>query len=75
MPEWAELWRKTGKEAFWLPAKRGSIKGSNRAITPAAEAVRVPAHLALPEFLQAKQLHHCHAQLSLGQSCHRQKVF
>ena len=38
-----------------------------------AEAVCVPAHLALPGSLQAKQLHHLHAQLSLGQSCHRQK--
>ena len=26
-----------------------------------------------PGSLQAKQLHHLHAQLSLGQSCHRQK--
>ena len=46
---------------------------TDRAITPVAEAVHVPAHLALPESLQAKQLCHLHAQLSLGQSCHRQK--
>ena len=38
------------------------------------EAVCVPAHLATPESLQAKQLYHLHAQLSLGQSCHRQKI-
>ena len=38
-----------------------------------AEAVCVPAHLAPPGSPQAKQLHHLHAQLSLGQSCHRQK--
>ena len=37
------------------------------------EAVYVPAHLVPPGSLQAKQLHHLHAQLSLGQSCHRQK--
>ena len=37
------------------------------------EAVRVPAHSVSPGFLQAKQLCHLHAQLSLGQSCHRQK--
>ena len=37
------------------------------------EAVRVPAHLAPPGSLQAKQLYHLHTQLSLGQSCHRQK--
>ena len=38
-----------------------------------AEAVCVPAHLALPGSLQAKQLHHLHALLELGQSFHRQK--
>ena len=49
-------------------------KDSDRAMTPAAEAVRVPEHLMLPGSPQAKQLHHLHAQLSLGQSCHRQKM-
>ena len=44
-----------------------------RAITPAVEAVHVPAHLVLPGSPQAKQLCHLHAQCSLGQSCHRQK--
>ena len=39
------------------------------------EAVRIPAHLAPPGSPQAKQLHHLHTQLSLGQSCHRQKIF
>ena len=29
-------------------------------------------HTARPGSLQAKQLHHLHTQLSLGQSCHRQ---
>ena len=48
-------------------------KKTDRAIAPAAEAARVPAHLALPGSPQAKQLHHLHAQLSLGQSCHGQK--
>ena len=48
-------------------------KDFDRAITPAAEAVRVPEHFAPPGFLQAEQLHQLHAQLSLGQSCHRQK--
>ena len=46
-------------------------KDSDRAITPAAEVV--PGHLAPPGSLQPKQLCHLHAQLSLGQSCHRQK--
>ena len=36
------------------------------------EAVHVPAHLAPPASLQAKQLRHLHTQPSLGQSCHRQ---
>jgi len=60
-------------EAFWLPATRGQKKDSDRTITPAAEAVPVPPHLAPPGSLQAKQLCHLHAQLSLRQSCHRQK--
>ena len=38
-----QLWRKT--EAFWSSATWGSKKDSDRAITPAAEAVCVPAHL------------------------------
>ena len=44
-------------------------------MTPAAEAARVPARLAPPGSPQAEQLHHLHVQLSLGQSCHMQKVF
>ena len=60
------------KEAFCSPATRGLKKDSDRART-LVEAVHVPAHLALPGSLQAKQLWHLHAQLSLGQSCHRQK--
>ena len=61
------------KEAFWSPATRGLKKDSERVITPAMEAVRVPTHLVLPGSLQAKKLRHLHAQLSLGQSCHRPK--
>ena len=45
----------------------------DRAVTPAVEAVHIPAHLAPPGSPQAKQRHQLHAQLSLGQSCHRQK--
>ena len=36
-------------------------KDCDRAITPAAKAVHVPAHLAPPRSVQAKQLHHLHA--------------
>ena len=61
------------KEAFWWPATRGSKKDSDRARIPAVEAVRVPAPLAPPGSPQAKQLHHLHAQPSLGQSCHGQR--
>ena len=43
-------------------------KKTDRAITPAAEAVCVPEHLAPPGSLQAKQLHHLHAQLTLGRA-------
>ena len=49
-------------------------KDSDRAITPGAEAVHVPGHLAPPGSPQAKQLCHLHAQLSLGQSCHRERI-
>ena len=42
-------------------------------MTLGAEAVHVPAHLVPPGSLQAKKLHHLHAQLLLGQSCHRLK--
>ena len=48
-------------------------KKTDRAITFVTEAVRVPAHLAPPGSPYAKQLCHLHAQLSLGQSCHKQK--
>ena len=61
------------KEAFWWPATGGLRKDSERAITPAKEAVHVPAHLVPREFPQAKLLCHLHAQPSLGQSYHRQK--
>ena len=49
-------------------------KDNDRAITPVVEAVRVLVHSTSPGSLQAKQLCHLHAQLSLGQSCHRQKT-
>ena len=38
------------------------------------DTVHVPAHLAPPGSLQAKQLCHLHTQISLGQSCHMQKM-
>ena len=72
MPEQAELQRKTGQRGLLIASyKRLEKKKTDRAVTPAAEAVRVPAHLAPPGSPQAKQLSHFHAQLSLGQSCHR----
>ena len=61
------------KEAFGLSAIRDLRKAFDRPITPAAEAVHVPAHLAPPGSPQAKQLCHLHVQSLLGQSCHRQK--
>ena len=39
-------------------------KKTDRAMTPAVEVVRVPAHLVLPGSLQVKQLCHLHAQSS-----------
>ena len=74
MPEQAELWRKAGQKGFLITSyKKLRKKDSDRAITPVVEAVQVPAHLAPPGSLQAKQLRHLHTQLSLGQSCHRRK--
>ena len=52
---------------------RVSRKDSDGAITPVSEAVHVPARLAPSGSPQAKQLHHLHAQRSLGRGCHRQK--
>ena len=66
-------WESLAEEAFWSPATRGSGKDSDRAITPAAEAVHVPAHLVPPGSPHLKQPHHLHVQPSLGQSCRRQK--
>ena len=73
-PEQVELQRKTGKEAFWSPATRSSIKDSDRVIIPAAEVIHVPEYLSPLESPQAKQPCHLHTQLSLGQSCHWQNV-
>ena len=47
-----------------MPATRGLKKHSDRAITPAAETVHVPAHLAPSGSPQAKQLCHLHTQNS-----------
>ena len=73
MPELVELWRNTGQRGL-LIASYNRLEKRLGAMTPGAEAVRVPAHLAPPGSLQAKQLRPLHIQLSLGQSCHRQKV-
>ena len=48
-------------------------KKTDKAIAPGAEAVCVPAHLALTGSPQAKQLWHIQTQFSWGQRCHRQK--
>ena len=64
-----QSYRKTGQRSLLINRyKRLEKKDSEKAITPAVEAVRVPAHLAPPGSPQFKQLHHIHAQLSLGQS-------
>ena len=73
MPEWGTTekdWPKRPSDRLLQETRK---KDSDRAITPAGETVCVPAHLALPGSPQAKQLCHLHTQLSLGQSCHRQK--
>ena len=73
MPIWAELLQtKTGQIGLLITSYK-RLKKTDRAITPAAEVVRVLAHLAPRGYPHAKQLCYLHAQLSLGQSCHRQK--
>ena len=74
MPEGAEVWRKTGQRGLLIASYKRLKKDSDRAMTPVAEAVRVPAHLVLPGSLQVKQLCHLHAQSSMRQSSHRQKM-
>ena len=74
MPEWVELQRKSGQRDLLIPRYKRLEKDSDRAITPGAEAVRVPAQPGTPGSQQAKQLRHLHTQASLGQSCHRQKM-
>ena len=54
----------TGQRGLLIASyKRLKKKDSDGAVTPVAEAVRVPAHLVLPGSPQTKQLHHLHAQL------------
>ena len=69
MPEWAELWRKTGQRGLLIASYKRLKKDSDRALITAVEAVHVPIHLAPPGSLQAKQPCHLHAQLLLEQSC------
>ena len=74
MPELAEAMEKDRpKRPSDRQLQEARKKNSDRAITPGVEAVHVPEHLALPGSPQAKQLCQLHVQLSLGQSCHRQK--
>ena len=74
MPDLVDLQRKTGQRGLLIASYKRLENDSDKAKIPVAEAVCVPAHLALPGSLQAKQLCHFHTQLSLEQSCHRQKL-
>ena len=73
MSERTGLGRKTGQRGLLIASYQRLEKRLCRAITPAAEAGCVPAPLVPPGPLQTKQPCHLHAQLSRGQSCHRQK--
>ena len=76
MPERVKQWRKTAQRGLLIASYKRLKKDraiTDRAITPAVEAVCVPEHVASPGSLQAKQVHHFHAQLSLGHSCYRKK--
>ena len=61
----------TGQRGFLIT--RGPKKDFDSAITPVAERQSVFFTLGASRAPQAKQLRHLHAQLSLGQRCHRQK--
>ena len=73
MPDLVDLQRKTGQRGLLIASCKRLENDSDKAKIPVAEAVCVPAHLALPGSLQAKQLCHIHTPLSLEQSCHRQE--
>ena len=73
MPELAEQRRKANQRPSDRQLPEAWKKDSERAVTPAAEATCVPAHLAPPGSARPKQLCHLHAQPSLGQSCHGQE--
>ena len=76
MPEWAELQIKTSQRDHLINSykKLKKKKDSDRAITPVAEAIHVPAYFAPPGSMEPKKLRHLHAQHSLVQSCYRQKM-
>ena len=44
MPECEELWKKTGERGLLIASHKRLKKDSDRVITPAVEAVYVPAH-------------------------------
>ena len=59
--------RKTGQRGRLIASYK---RHERRAITPAAEAARVPAHLAPPGSPKARQLHHLHAELPQAAETH-----
>ena len=61
-----DLWRNTGQRGLLVASYKRLEKDSDGAITPAAVAVHVAAHLVPPGSPQAKKLRHLHAQLSVG---------
>ena len=48
MPEQAELWRRTTQRGLLIASYQRIEENTDMAVTPVAEAVRVPAHLVLP---------------------------
>ena len=48
MPEQAELWRRTTQRGLLIASYQRTEEKTDMAVTPVAEAVRVPAHLVLP---------------------------
>ena len=59
MPECVELQRNTSQRGLLIASYQRLKKDSDRAITPTAEAVRIPEHLVPPSSLKAAAPHSC----------------
>ena len=73
VPEWAELWRNTAQTGLLIASYKRLKKRLWEGHNSCGGGSLCLCTLVMPGSPQAKQLHLLHTQLSLGQSCHRQK--